>query len=172
MHLFVVSSQVYIQWVHWIISMHPAELWLQSSLLDFQRNKTKKTSSFPTPLHPYSWFFPSFYPTWHAFFIIDVLFAAEFYSHPLVYFTPILTSIVINGCHWHEFISTLIWSPGIPPTPRNLPFPLFQSTCDTLRSHSDSLGFAPNVLPSHPAIGNFEEFACWWRRWRDPGGTV
>uniref|UniRef100_A0A8C2KTC5 Acid-sensing ion channel 1C n=1 Tax=Cyprinus carpio TaxID=7962 RepID=A0A8C2KTC5_CYPCA len=34
------------------------------------------------------------------------------------------------------------------------------STCDTLRSHSDSLGFAPNVLPSHPAIGNFEEFAC------------
>lgn len=66
MHLFVVSSQVYIQWVHWIISMHPAELWLQSSLVDFQsyRNKTKKTSSFPTPLHPYPWiFFPSFYPT-------------------------------------------------------------------------------------------------------------
>ncbi|XP_026876077.1 acid-sensing ion channel 1C isoform X2 [Electrophorus electricus] len=34
------------------------------------------------------------------------------------------------------------------------------STCDTLRSHSDSLGFTPNMLPSHQAIGNFEEFAC------------
>lgn len=131
--------------------------------------ETKLRKLLPSPLpsiHPHHFFF--FYPTWHAFFII----AATFYSHPLVYFTPILTSIVINGCHWHEFISTLIWSPGIPPTPRNLPFPLFQSTCDTLRSHSDSLGFAPNVLPSHPAIGNFEEFACWWRRGQDPSGTV
>uniref|UniRef100_A0A668A762 Acid-sensing (proton-gated) ion channel 1c n=1 Tax=Myripristis murdjan TaxID=586833 RepID=A0A668A762_9TELE len=34
------------------------------------------------------------------------------------------------------------------------------STCDTLRSHSDSLGFTPNMLPRHPTIGNFEEFAC------------
>ncbi|XP_076826730.1 acid-sensing ion channel 1C isoform X2 [Brachyhypopomus gauderio] len=34
------------------------------------------------------------------------------------------------------------------------------STCDTLRSHSDSLGFTPNMLPSHPTLGNFEEFAC------------
>lgn len=43
-----------------------------------------------------------------------------------------------------------------------LPFPLFlQSTCDTLRSHSDSLGFTPNMLPRHPTLGNFEEFACW-----------
>ncbi|XP_058878974.1 acid-sensing ion channel 1C isoform X2 [Acipenser ruthenus] len=35
-----------------------------------------------------------------------------------------------------------------------------QSTCDTLRSHSDSLGFTPNMLPRHPTLGNFEEFAC------------
>ncbi|KAI3374307.1 hypothetical protein L3Q82_006145 [Scortum barcoo] len=34
------------------------------------------------------------------------------------------------------------------------------STCDTLRSHSDSLGFTPNMLPRHPTLGNFEEFAC------------
>ncbi|XP_074802738.1 acid-sensing ion channel 3 isoform X4 [Natator depressus] len=34
------------------------------------------------------------------------------------------------------------------------------STCNTLRSHSDSLGFTPNMLPRHPALGNFEEFAC------------
>ncbi|KAG6926055.1 acid-sensing ion channel 1C-like [Chelydra serpentina] len=34
------------------------------------------------------------------------------------------------------------------------------STCPTLRSHSDSLGFTPNMLPRHPALGNFEEFAC------------
>ncbi|CAF98449.1 unnamed protein product, partial [Tetraodon nigroviridis] len=37
---------------------------------------------------------------------------------------------------------------------------LYESTCDTLRSHSDSLGFTPNVLPRHPTLGNFEEFAC------------
>ncbi|XP_058873486.1 acid-sensing ion channel 1C-like isoform X2 [Acipenser ruthenus] len=35
-----------------------------------------------------------------------------------------------------------------------------QSTCDTLRSHSDSVGFTPNMLPRHPTLGNFEEFAC------------
>ncbi|KAL2097813.1 hypothetical protein ACEWY4_007020 [Coilia grayii] len=35
-----------------------------------------------------------------------------------------------------------------------------QSTCDTLRSHSDSLGFTSNMLPRHPTVGNFEEFAC------------
>ncbi|XP_069778730.1 acid-sensing ion channel 2-like isoform X2 [Narcine bancroftii] len=34
------------------------------------------------------------------------------------------------------------------------------STCDTLRSHSDSLGFTPHMLPRHPTLGNFEEFAC------------
>ncbi|XP_010790850.1 acid-sensing ion channel 1C [Notothenia coriiceps] len=34
------------------------------------------------------------------------------------------------------------------------------STCDTLRSHSESLGFTPNMLPRHPTLGNFEEFAC------------
>ncbi|XP_030072974.1 acid-sensing ion channel 1C-like [Microcaecilia unicolor] len=34
------------------------------------------------------------------------------------------------------------------------------STCDTLRSHSESLGFTPNMLPCHPTLGNFEEFAC------------
>ncbi|XP_051878547.1 acid-sensing ion channel 1-like isoform X2 [Pristis pectinata] len=34
------------------------------------------------------------------------------------------------------------------------------STCDTLRSHSDSLGFTPNMLPRHSTLGNFEEFAC------------
>ncbi|XP_023967485.1 acid-sensing ion channel 3 isoform X2 [Chrysemys picta bellii] len=34
------------------------------------------------------------------------------------------------------------------------------STCNTLRSHSDSLGYTPNMLPRHPALGNFEEFAC------------
>ncbi|XP_048109719.1 acid-sensing ion channel 1C isoform X2 [Alosa alosa] len=34
------------------------------------------------------------------------------------------------------------------------------STCDTLRSHSDSLGFTSNMLPRHPTVGNFEEFAC------------
>lgn len=55
---------------------------------------------------------------------------------------------------------------GHPPAHLNISpllprFPsLFQSTCDTLRSHSDSLGFAPNVLPSHPTLGSFEEFAC------------
>lgn len=61
-----------------------------------------------------------------------------------------------------RFITHLfhIWTPH-----PSYPVPsLFQSTCDTLRSHSDSLGFAPNVLPSHPSLGNFEEFACWWRR--------
>lgn len=54
--------------------------------------------------------------------------------------------------------------PSLPSSPV-LPS-LFQSTCDTLRSHSDSLGFAPNVLPSHPTLGNFEEFACWRHRRR------
>ncbi|XP_043922254.1 acid-sensing ion channel 3 [Protopterus annectens] len=34
------------------------------------------------------------------------------------------------------------------------------STCDTLRSHSESLGYTPNMLPRHPPVGNFEEFAC------------
>uniref|UniRef100_A0A8C0J0I3 Uncharacterized protein n=1 Tax=Chelonoidis abingdonii TaxID=106734 RepID=A0A8C0J0I3_CHEAB len=34
------------------------------------------------------------------------------------------------------------------------------STCNTLRSHSDSLGYTSNMLPRHPALGNFEEFAC------------
>lgn len=156
---------------HWIISMHPAELWSQSSLVDFQsyRNKTKKTNSFSTPLHPYPWFFPSFLSNLTCILHYWCSVCCHVLFTSLVYFTP---SIVINGCHWHEFTSTLIWSSRIPPTPRNLPFPLFQSTCDTLRSHSDSLGFAPNVLPSHPAIGNFEEFACWWHRRRDPGGTV
>lgn len=150
---------------HWIISMHPAELWSQSSLVDFQsyRNKTKKTNSFSTPLHPYPWFFPYFYLTWHAFFIIDVLFAATFYSHPLFISLPYLLPLLLMNSSQpsSDFLVFL------PPSPPNLPFPLFQSTCDTLRSHSDSLGFAPNVLPSHPAVGNFEEFACWWRRRRD-----
>ncbi|XP_064361610.1 acid-sensing ion channel 3 isoform X4 [Dromaius novaehollandiae] len=35
-----------------------------------------------------------------------------------------------------------------------------QSACHPLRGHSDSLGFAPNMLPRHPALGTFEEFAC------------
>lgn len=197
MHLFVVSSQVCIQWVRhtwgsleWIISMHPAELWLQSSLVDFQssRIKTKKTSSFPTPLHPYlyPWILPPFFLSffhqiWHVYFIIALLMfclllIATFYWHSLVYFTPIFVYFHCYKCvcaslTWIH-LQPLIWSPDIPPTPRNFPFSLLQSTCDTLRSHSDSLGFAPNVLPSHPAIGNFEEFACWWRRRRDPEGTV
>ncbi|XP_064361609.1 acid-sensing ion channel 3 isoform X3 [Dromaius novaehollandiae] len=34
------------------------------------------------------------------------------------------------------------------------------SACHPLRGHSDSLGFAPNMLPRHPALGTFEEFAC------------
>eukprot|EP00062_Callorhinchus_milii_P026861 gi/632989480/ref/XP_007883671.1/ PREDICTED: acid-sensing ion channel 1-like [Callorhinchus milii] len=34
------------------------------------------------------------------------------------------------------------------------------STCDTLHSHSDSVGFTPNMLPRHPTLGTFEEFAC------------
>ncbi|XP_074842466.1 acid-sensing ion channel 3 [Carettochelys insculpta] len=34
------------------------------------------------------------------------------------------------------------------------------STCHTLRSHVDSLGCTPNMLPRHPALGTFEEFAC------------
>ncbi|GCC16986.1 hypothetical protein chiPu_0021946, partial [Chiloscyllium punctatum] len=34
------------------------------------------------------------------------------------------------------------------------------STCDTLRSHTDSLAYTPNMLPRHPTLGNFEEFAC------------
>ncbi|XP_072324656.1 acid-sensing ion channel 1C isoform X1 [Scyliorhinus torazame] len=34
------------------------------------------------------------------------------------------------------------------------------STCDTLRSHSESMAFTPNMLPRHPTLGNFEEFAC------------
>lgn len=42
-----------------------------------------------------------------------------------------------------------------PPPP---PFP--QSTRPPLRCHTDSLSFAPNVLPRHPALGAFEEFAC------------
>ena len=48
----------------------------------------------------------------------------------------------------------------LPPCP---PYPslVLQSTCDTLRSHSDSLGFTSNMLPRHPTVGNFEEFACW-----------
>lgn len=57
--------------------------------------------------------------------------------------------------------------PSPPPSlnPVELVFPpslpsVLQSTCDTLRSHSDSLGFTPNMLPRHPTLGNFEEFAC------------
>lgn len=98
MHLFVVSSQVYIQWVRhtrgsleWIISMHPAELWWQSSLVDFQssRIKTKKTSSFPTPLHPYllPYFF---YQIWHV--------------HVLLTF-PCLLPYLFISMNKHEFIS-------------------------------------------------------------------
>lgn len=62
----------------------------------------------------------------------------------------------------------VIITPFIAPplTPVELVFPpplpsVLQSTCDTLRSHSDSLGFTPNMLPRHPTLGNFEEFACW-----------
>lgn len=47
----------------------------------------------------------------------------------------------------------LVFRPSLPS--------VLQSTCDTLRSHSDSLGFTPNMLPRHPTLGNFEEFACW-----------
>ncbi|XP_072858733.1 acid-sensing ion channel 3 isoform X2 [Pogona vitticeps] len=34
------------------------------------------------------------------------------------------------------------------------------STCHTLRSHSDSLGYTPNLLPRHATLGRLQEFAC------------
>lgn len=55
--------------------------------------------------------------------------------------------------------------------PPSLPSVL-QSTCDTLRSHSDSLGFTPNMLPRHPTLGNFEEFACWQHKVGVGGGAA
>lgn len=68
----------------------------------------------------------------------------------VLFFFPVPPSIHCTSSGTSEHLS-----------PPSLFLPLFQSTCDTLRSHSDSLGFAPNVLPSHPTLGNFEEFACW-----------
>ncbi len=127
------------------------------------RNKTKKTSSFPTPLHPSI-------PVIFFFFLfiqLDMhssLLTFCFIHIPLFISLPYFLPLLLMGV---TDMNSSQPSSGIP---RYLPFPLFQSTCDTLRSHSDSLGFAPNVLPSHPAIGNFEEFACWWRRWGDGWG--
>lgn len=73
----------------------------------------------------------------------------------------------------------VIITPFIAPplTPVELVFPpplpsVLQSTCDTLRSHSDSLGFTPNMLPRHPTLGNFEEFACWRRNAGFAGGVA
>lgn len=48
------------------------------------------------------------------------------------------------------------WDPRLPPTAPPRP----QSARHPLRCHADSLSFAPNVLPRHPALGAFEEFAC------------
>lgn len=120
---------------HWIISMHPAELWSQSSLVDFQsyRNKTKKTNSFSTPLHPYPWFFPSFLSNLTCILHYWCSVCCHVLFTSLVYFTPILTSIVIN-----EFISTLIWFPRIPPSfPPKSPV---SSLSEHMRHTPESLG--------------------------------
>lgn len=82
------------------------------------------------------------------------------------HFTVFHTHFTCGFFDWRSIIII----PKIPPSPPPLtPFELvsppppllvLQSTCDTLRSHSDSLGFTPNMLPRHPTLGNFEEFAC------------
>uniref|UniRef100_A0A8C6JB83 Uncharacterized protein n=1 Tax=Melopsittacus undulatus TaxID=13146 RepID=A0A8C6JB83_MELUD len=41
-----------------------------------------------------------------------------------------------------------------------LPHACPTGACAPLRCHTDSLTFAPNMLPRHPALGPFEEFAC------------
>lgn len=100
-----------------------------------------------------------------------------FYS--LLYVLMFSLSLLSSPCfvHFHFICSGLLYPPLSSPSsssslsscpslnlvellfPPSLPS-LLQSTCDTLRSHSDSLGFTPNVLPRHPTLGNFEEFAC------------
>lgn len=90
----------------------------------------------------------------------------------LTFFSPCMVFLIHTWClSWsYSFYLWLIsflhrhHCPSLNPVelvfPPSLPS-LLQSTCDTLRSHSDSLGFTPNMLPCHPTLGNFEEFACW-----------
>lgn len=94
---------------------------------------------------------------------MDVFSICTFPFHYPYLFFPLSLPTVFSGATIDSLcILRHIWT-SLPSFPVS---PLFQSTCDTLRSHSDSLGFAPNVLPSHPTLGNFEEFACWRRRQR------
>lgn len=84
--------------------------------------------------------------------------------------TFVLVAVILPVAHFFPPSSpppSPLHHPSLPPSlnPVELVFPpsspsVLQSTCDTLRSHSDSLGFTPNMLPRHPTLGNFEEFAC------------
>lgn len=102
--------------------------------------------------------------------------AASLLQHPTPPPTPTTSAYLRRSGHPHFICASLLPCAPIiivialfiaPPLTRLnssslLPFPsVLQSTCDTLRSHSDSLGFTPNMLPRHPTLGNFEEFACW-----------
>lgn len=50
------------------------------------------------------------------------------------------------------------WPGGGCPTHSTPSYP--QSACNPLRSHADSVGYTPHVLPRHATLGNLEEFAC------------
>lgn len=103
--------------------------------------------------------------------ILFFLFLLNFYSPRMIFlkFPPrpsiVPASLILHVAHFsHHHHHHSLHRPSLNPVelvfPPSLPSVL-QSTCDTLRSHSDSLGFTPNMLPRHPTLGNFEEFACW-----------
>lgn len=117
-----------------------------------------------SPLPP-----PLIFVCFHSPSPVFILCCAFYDSHCLCFlhnapFTLILSVLVVSILHHHHHHPTSSLSPPSLNlvellSPPSLPS-LLQSTCDTLRSHSDSLGFTPNVLPRHPTLGNFEEFAC------------
>lgn len=119
-------------------------------------------------LHPVSFYTPMtitpFIFLFHAP-SMDVVLVIYLFICIYPFRSPSLPTVFSGAAIDSSCILRHIWT-SLPSFPVS---PLFQSTCDTLRSHSDSLGFAPNVLPSHPTLGNFEEFACWRRGRR---GTI
>lgn len=146
---------------------HTQRTWHEVQLKELKVNQSRLKRLLPSrPLH--SCFGPSYF-LYTQYLIIDWCFVSRYGHISIFHFIPVclclrsyFSVVNVSVCHHHENHLRPSSDLLVPPVP-DFPFLVFQSTCDTLRSHSDSLGFAPNVLPSHPAIGNFEEFACWWR---------
>lgn len=110
------------------------------------------------------WYYIFSSPCMHAIFFTLCVPRRLSWSHPIyLWFNSLLhhhPSLPHPSLNPVEFVS--------PPSPPSV----LQSTCDTLRSHSDSLGFTPNMLPRHPTLGNFEEFACWQHNGGVGGGVA